>query len=156
MLDTGVALAETLGERLHQRLVAAVEEVAIPLLDRTRAEREHQVRPVDALHMPEPMQFAQPDEGHTIRCREAAAAERGAQRGIALTFHHPMHARDADILLLAAGNPLIEEGERHLHIDGADTHPQDVDARRPRYHARYRAVRASSSVSATSTRFFVA
>ena len=92
------------------------------------ADAQHQVRPIDPLHVAEALPAAHPDSGHAIRRREKGTIQNVAKGRVFLRLAHSMDAGDAHIPFSLLFERLRHGGHRQVEVDGADPHAQNIGA----------------------------
>src|SRR5215472_2817222 len=107
---------------------AAVKEVPVPPRYGCLELGEHQVWPVDTVHVAMSRPARKPYERHAVGRHHPSSIEHRSEPIRALTLHDPMDGADADIMASALFHPSIDDVERTVHVDGAYPNAEDIDA----------------------------
>jgi len=99
------------------------------MLQTTEAYRRHQFGAVDAPHIAVTCPSRQPDQGHSVGRGQTALVEQSPERRIPAAFHDAVGRRYTNVMALTAGDPLVDDLDRHGHVDRTDADAEDVGSR---------------------------
>ena len=115
-------------ERVGHARRTAVKKMRVAPRPRELANPQHQVRPINPPHLPEPLPAAHPDRRHAVGRRQKRAVQNRPEGGVGLGFAYAMHPRHAHIPLGFPRQGLGDRRHGRIQVDRTDAHPQNIGA----------------------------
>jgi len=91
----------------------------VPQFVRTKRGK-HQIRTIDAVHVPKAGPFQQPHQRHAVRRDHTGCVVDAAELLGSRALHNTVDARDANVLPAGLRDPRRYRFDRRSHVDGAD------------------------------------
>ena len=117
-LQSWKSIAQRFSQQVCYAGLAAVEEIAVASLHGEAADRGHEVRPKDAVHLPKTLKPAHPCHRHSVGQADHRVIQNVEVLGIMLRFHYTVYTSDAYVAGATGVDPLLGEADGEIHVDG--------------------------------------